>query len=103
MRKRLVLAGSAVLCLQTGAGASQTADALRARFVNLLETRLQSEQPMRLSADRITVTGHTLRLEGHARLWFDETAIRAEHATLDTDTNEVTLSGNVNALLGRRE
>jgi len=48
------------------------------------------------------MAGSTVTLEGHARLWFDETAIRAEEAVLDTETRRVTLSGRVTALFGQQ-
>lgn len=102
VRKGLLLLCVCLACLHGGAAASQSAQAARSRFVGLLEARLRSAQPMRLSADRITMAGSTVTLEGHARLWFDETAIRAEEAVLDTETRRVTLSGRVTALFGQQ-
>lgn len=59
-----------------------------------------AQQPLRVSADAMTLTGGALRLTGHAKVNFDGTTVSADEAVIDGRTSEVDLTGHVNALLG---
>ena len=43
-----------------------------------ISARIESQRPIRLSAETITLTGSTLRLAGGANVRLDDTYIRAE-------------------------
>lgn len=65
--------------------APQNREEMNATIADLIHDRLIAEQPVRLSADVVTLTGDSLRLSGHA-------VIRS--------TSRVELIGKVNAFLG---
>jgi lipopolysaccharide assembly outer membrane protein LptD (OstA) len=72
----------------------------RACVTDLIRNRVQSQQPVRLSAEAITLTGDTLRLAGHAKVWFDDVAIQADEAIFNRATKGVELVGSVNSFFG---
>jgi hypothetical protein len=72
---------------------------MHTRLSAMIEARMESQKPVRLSADSITLTGDTLRLLGHARVSWDDTLIRAEEIALNQTSKHVDFVGDVNALI----
>jgi lipopolysaccharide assembly outer membrane protein LptD (OstA) len=54
-----------------------------------IQERLLSQQRVRLSADKVTLEGDTLRLTGQASIRFDDTSVRAEEIVIDQSTKTV--------------
>lgn len=77
-------------------------------FVNLwnacvkaeIQDRLRSQQPVRLSADRISLEGDTLRLSGRASIRFNGTTIEAEEVVIEQASKEVVLTTVRNVSIG---
>jgi hypothetical protein len=67
-----------------------------------IQDRLLSQQPVRLSADNISLTGATLRLSGRASIRFDDTTVRAEEIIIEQASKEVTLTTVRNIFIGAR-
>jgi hypothetical protein len=89
-----------VILLVTGVVAQSPGSNRRAEIAAAVERRLQSQQPVELSADSITLTGKLLSLKGHVRVvWLPDTVIRAEEVRISEGTVE--LIGDVNASFGR--
>ena len=80
--------------------APQNREEMNATIADLIHDRLIAEQPVRLSADVVTLTGDSLRLSGHAVIRFDDTTIRVAEAAFHRSTSRVELIGKVNAFLG---
>ena len=71
----------------------------RAAIATAIERRLQTQQPLELSADSIILTGRVLHLKGHAQIvWLPETSITV--AEVKIDGNIVELIGDLHAALG---
>lgn len=98
MRRGLVIAAASGIALT--AISSAKAQDRRACFATLIQARIESRQPIRLSAETVTLTGDTLRLTGRAWVRFNDTSIRAEEVVLHQTTKRIDLVGNVNAFLG---
>ncbi len=73
---------------------------MNARLTTLIRARIESQQPVQLSAETIALTGDTLRLAGRARIRFNDTSIRAEEIVVNPVTKRIDLLGTVNAFLG---
>jgi hypothetical protein len=107
-RLRIALSSVVISAIATIAFGQQIASGpftsradMNARLAALIHERLVARQPLRLSADAITLTGDTLRLAGHATVSFDDTSVVADETTIDRDTSRVELSGTVHATLGQ--
>jgi hypothetical protein len=99
MRTGVMCLCAALLATTTVQG--QTQQESRARITAVIERGLQSNQRVRLAADRITLTGVVLRLIGKVRITLGtDTLIQADEATLDRGAHTVELVGNVRASLG---
>lgn len=72
--------------LAVSSGTAQTRLQANARLVGLISARIESQRPIRLSAETITLTGSTLRLAGGASVRFDDTYIRAEEIFVNPAT-----------------
>jgi len=73
---------------------------MNARLTALIRARIESQQPVQLSAETITLTGDTLRLAGRALIRFSDTSVRAEEIVVNPVTKRIDLLGTVNAFLG---
>ena len=60
----------------------------------LIQARLMAQQPVRLSAETLTLTGDTLRLVGRATVRFDDTTIRFEEIVLNQSSKRIEFLGN---------
>ena len=67
-----------------------------------IQDRLLSQQPVRLSAENISLTGTTLRLSGRASIRFDDTTVRAEEIVIEQASKAVTLTTVRNIFIGAR-
>src|SRR5262245_29712782 len=56
---------------------AQGGNEMTARLTASIERKMQSQEPLRLSADTITLSGDTLRLSGHAQIVSSDTKIQA--------------------------
>ena len=54
-----------------------------------IQDRLMAQQPVRLSADKISLEGDTLRLTGNARVRFDDTTVIAEEVIINQSSKQV--------------
>ena len=102
MKNALIVAaalGIGVLAVSyaTAQGSRQEMNACLAEMV---QRRIQSQQPVQLSAETITLTGDTLRLSGRAWIRFNDTSIRADEAVINQATKRLELAGSVNTFLG---
>lgn len=71
----------------------------RAAIATAIERRVQTQQPLELSADSIILTGRVLHLKGHAQIvWLPDTSITV--AEVKIDGNRVELIGDLDAALG---
>jgi lipopolysaccharide assembly outer membrane protein LptD (OstA) len=91
---------SIALLASSSATAQKNSSEMNAQLTALIRARIESQQPMRLSAETITLTGDTLRLAGRALIRFNDTSIRAEEIVINPVMKRVDLLGNVNAFLG---
>ena len=106
----IVVVVGLALVAPSSAIAQRDRSEMNAQLVALLRARIESQQPMQLSADTITLTGDTLRLAGRAWIRFNEAAaaasplggasIRAEEIVVNPVTKKIELSGKVDAFLG---
>jgi lipopolysaccharide assembly outer membrane protein LptD (OstA) len=69
-------------------------------LAEVVRARLESDRPIRVSGDAITLTGDTLHLSGHAWVRSDDMAIRADEIVLDRTGSTVDLLGHVLAISG---
>jgi len=60
----------------------------------LIQARLLAQQPVRLSAETLTLTGDTLRLVGRATVRFDDTTIRFAEIVLNQSSKRIEFLGN---------
>jgi len=65
-----------------------------------IHDRLVSQQPVRLSADNVSLTGDTLRLSGRATVRYDGTTIQAEEIVIDQSSKQVVLTTVRRIMLG---
>ena len=104
MRLRFGLSAAASVALLAATIVAAQAQSNRAEvnacFATLIRNRMESQQPVRLSADTITLTGNTLSLTGRAWVRFNGASIGAEQIVLDPATKRIDLIGNVSAFLG---
>jgi hypothetical protein len=71
----------------------------RAAIATAIERRVQTQQPLELSADSIILTGRVLHLKGHAHIvWLPDTSITV--AEVKIDGSRVELIGDLHAALG---
>jgi lipopolysaccharide assembly outer membrane protein LptD (OstA) len=101
---RTAVATVVILSLAVTTGSSSMAQRggseVTARLIAVIRDRLDRQQPLRLSAGSITLSGETLRLTGRAMIRFDDTSIRAEEIVLNPTTKQIELLGNVDTFLG---
>ena len=97
--KRAVLVAAASVAVAAGSHtvAQSGREETKLCLAALIQARVESRQPVRLSARTITLTGDTLRLSGRARIWFDDVSILADEAAFDRTAKRIDLDGNVNA------
>jgi len=79
---------------------AQAGNEMTARLTASIERKIQSEEPVRLSADTITLTGDTLRLSGHAQIVSSDTKIQANEIVFSRATKRVELVGVTRAFGG---
>src|SRR5262245_29190495 len=65
-----------------------------------IEERLVAQQPVRLSAERISLEGNTLRLSGNASISFEGTRVKAEEIAIDQASKHVAFTTVRNILIG---
>ena len=65
-----------------------------------IQERLLSQQPVRLSADNVTLTGDKLQLSGQASIRFDGTMVRADEIVIEQSSKQVTLTTVRRILIG---
>ena len=82
------------LVTTTGALAQDNAAGRHRCLEELIQAKLQAQQPVRLSATTVTLTGDTLRLAGRATVRFDDTTIRFEEIVLNQSSKRITFVGN---------
>ena len=102
MRKAVsvaVVLGIALLAISSATAQNDRSEG-KARLTALIQARIEAQQPVRLSAETITLTGDTLRLAGRAMIRFNDTSIRAEEIVVNQVTKRIDLNGNVTAFLG---
>ena len=102
MRKAVsvaVILGIALLAISSATAQNDRLEG-KARLTALIQARIESQQPVRLSAETITLTGETLRLAGRPMIRFNDSSIRAEEIVVNPVTKRIDLIGNVNAFLG---
>jgi len=102
MRSALMIAAASGIALMaiSSARAQGSRTEMNACFTSVMRTRIESQRPMQLSAETITLTGDTLRLTGRAWVRFNDTSIQAEEVVLNQATKRIDLAGNVNASFG---
>jgi hypothetical protein len=96
---RLVVLSLGLLTLAPVLFAQSPQGGGRTQATAVIEQRLKAQQPVKLSADSITLNGTVLELKGHVRIvLLPDTLIRAEEARVNGSTVE--LIGDVNAVFG---
>jgi len=114
MRRAVSVAVSLGIALLATSSATAQKDRseMNARLAELIRARIESRQPVRLSAETVTLTGDTLRLAGRALIQFKDTgrlnapdnpdawtSIRAEEIVVNQVTKRIDLVGTVQAFL----
>lgn len=94
-----VILGIALLTVSS-VTAQRTRVEQNAWLTALIQSRIESQRPVRLSGETITLTGDTLRLAGRPMIQFGDTSIRAEEIVVNSVTQRIDLVGNVWASLG---
>ena len=104
-----VIVGIALLA-SSSATAQKDRSEINARLAALIRARIESQQPLQLSAETITLTGDTLRLAGRAWIRFNDVgapaspargaSIQAEEIVVNPVTKRIDLLGTVRAFLG---
>jgi lipopolysaccharide assembly outer membrane protein LptD (OstA) len=102
MKRALIVAavfsvGVLAVSYATAQGSRQEMNSCLAEMV---QRRIQSQQPVQLSAETITLAGDTLRLSGRAWIRFNDTSIRSDEAVFNQATKRLELVGSVNTFLG---
>ena len=96
-----IVAGLGVaLAMMPAAQAQNASTPQRICLATLIQSRLTTQQPVRLSAETVTLTGDTLRLVGRATVRFDDTTIRFEEIVLNQSSNRIEFLGNGRLFLG---
>jgi hypothetical protein len=67
-----------------------------------IQARLVSQQPLRLSAQRVSLEGDTLRLTGQASIAFGDTTVQAEEIVIDQSSKQVALTTVRKIFIGAR-
>jgi len=67
-----------------------------------IQARLVSQQPLQLSADKVSLEGDTLRLNGNARIRFDDTTVIAEEIAITQSSKSVELTHVTRIFIGAR-
>ena len=89
-----VAALSLSLATMPAASAQDSADAQHSCLKMWIRARLSAQQPVRLSAETVTLTGDTLRMAGRATVRFDDTTIRFEEIVLNQSSKRIEFLGN---------
>jgi lipopolysaccharide assembly outer membrane protein LptD (OstA) len=103
MRRTLIVATALAVLLVTIAFAAdqerENSAAARRRedIAAVIQARVNSQQPVKLSAERITLAGDVLTLAGRVRIRFDDTFIVTDEARFNQEAKRVELIGSVRA------
>ncbi|HET9266733.1 MAG TPA: hypothetical protein VFO31_01165 [Vicinamibacterales bacterium] len=94
------LIGGAAFSLVLAATASAPAQTRPECMAALIQARLGAQQPVRLKAENISLTGDTLRLTGRAKVWFDDTTVQADEIVIHQSSKRVEFKGSRKIFFG---